>query len=581
VSDRAPQDAPARPPALLRPAGGWAALGVAAALAGAVTRVALVPAFVGPVVDRVLGTGDLAALPRLLGVGATLALAGAVLLLVQDVAFGRSAARRAAAWRTRLHDALLRRPPDGAGGATSGGLAARVVADLREVETYVLYGLGSIVAESATALGILAVLAWIDPLATLGLLVLALPAVATTAWLGRRVEASAARHQETVEHVGARLQEGVRHREVLRALGALGFARDRFAPADAAVERALARRTAWAATPTPVAQLLVFGALAGLVAWLARGVLEGRTTTGEVVTYLTLVALLATPAQLLPKTLVLLQQARAAAVRLRALDDGGPTPAAAAWPPPVPARDGARRAPTTAPTAPAPATPTLATRGLRIGFPDAPAIDVADVLLEGPALVAVVGASGAGKTSWLRTALGLLPPRAGELHVAGVAVTAAGVADEGALRRRVAYAPQGTDLLSGSVRDNVELGRGADDAQLQRVLAAVGLGDAIAALPRGLDADLAEDGAGLSGGQRQRLAIARALVGEPQVLLLDEPTSALDDAAERDLVALLRALARDLLVVVVTHRQPVAHHADRVLRFTDRGLVPAAEEAPR
>ncbi|MDF1522454.1 MAG: ABC transporter ATP-binding protein, partial [Trueperaceae bacterium] len=571
-----------RPPALLRPAGGWAALGVAAALAGAVTRVALVPAFVGPVVDRVLGTGDLEALPRLLGIGAALALAGALLLLVQDVAFGRSAARRAAAWRTRLHDALLRRPPDGAGGATSGGLAARVVADLREIETYVLYGLGSIVAESATALGILAVLAWIDPLATLGLLVLALPAVATTAWLGRRVEASAARHQATVEDVGARLQEGVRHREVLRALGALGFARDRFAPADAAVERALARRTAWAATPTPVAQLLVFGALAGLVAWLAHGVLEGRTTTGEVVTYLTLVALLATPAQLLPKTLVLLQQARAAAVRLRALDDGGPTPASAAWPPPGPGRDAAHRSNAPAPrTASAPATPTLETRGLRIGFPDAPAIDVADVLLDGPALVAVVGASGAGKTSWLRTALGLLPPRAGELRVAGVTVTVDGVADEAALRRRVAYAPQGTDLLSGSVRDNVELGRGADDAQLQRVLAAVGLADAIAALPRGLDADLAEDGAGLSGGQRQRLAIARALVGEPQVLLLDEPTSALDDAAERDLVALLRKLARDLLVVVVTHRQPLAHHADRVLRFTDRGLVPLLDEAPR
>ena len=80
-------------------------------------------------------------------------------------------------------------------------------------------------------------------------------------------------------------------------------------------------------------------------------------------------------------------------------------------------------------------------------------------------------------------------------------------------------------------------------------------------------ADLAEDGAGLSGGQRQRLAIARALVGGPQVVLLDEPTSALDPEAERALVALLRELATERLIVVVTHRRELAGAADRVLRF--------------
>lgn len=534
---------------LLRPSGGWAATGVAAAVAGAAVRVALVPAFVAPVFDRVLADGDLTALPTLLGLGAALAVAGAALLFVQDLALGRAAAHRAAVWRARLHAALLRRAPEGAGGATSGGLAARVVADLREVETYVTFGMGSLVAESATALGILVVLAALDPTATLGLVVLALPAVAATAWLGRRVEASAGRHQATVEAVGASLQEGVRHREALRALGALAFARRRFAPANDAVARALARRTAWAAVPTPVAQLLVFGAVGGLVAWWARAVAEGRATTGELVAYLTLVALLATPAQLLPKALALLQQARAAAARLRALDDGRGEVAA------VPAADAD------------PHRPVLASEGLRVGFPDGPMLDVADVRLEGPGLVAVVGASGAGKTSWVRTVLGLVPPLAGRVLVAGVAVGVDGVADEAALRRRVAYAPQGLDLLSGSLRANLDLGRGASDARLRDALRAVGLEDAVAALQHGLDADLAEDGAGLSGGQRQRLAIARALVGDPQVLLLDEPTSALDADAERALVALVRALAADRLVVVVTHRTEVAAAADAVLRL--------------
>ena len=554
---------PTRPPQapLLRPSGGWAVVGAAAALAGAATRVALVPAFVAPVFDRVLGAGDLTALPTLITLGALLAVGGAVLLFVQDVAFGRSAARRSAAWRARLHDALLRRPPEPAGGATSGGLAARVIADLREVETYVLYGLGTLFTESATAIGILVVLATLDPVATLALLALALPAAAATAWLGRRVEASAGRHPATVEQVGARLQEGVRHREVLRAAGALGFARARFAPYDVAVERALARRTAWAAVPTPVAQLLVFGALAALIAWLVRAVAEGRATTGELVAYLTLVALLATPAQLLPKALALLQQARAAAARLRALDDAGPHtggPVASTEP----------GAPVAGPRA------AIATQGLRLGFADGPPIVVADARLEGPGLVAIVGASGAGKTSWVRTVLGLLPPRAGRVEVAGIVVDAAGVSDEPSLRRRVAYAPQGHDLLSGSVRDNLDLGRGADDAALWAAVRAVGLESPIAALAGGLDADLAEDGAGLSGGQRQRLAIARALVGDPQVLLLDEPTSALDPEAERALVVLLRELATQRLIVVVSHRGELADVADRVLRFGAAGLVP-------
>ncbi len=547
-------------------------MGAVAAVLGAVSRVALVPAFVTPVFDDVLVGGSLDALPRLLWVGAAIAIAGAALLLVQDVAFGRAAARRSAAWRIRLHDALLRRAPDAAGGSTSGGLAARVIADLREVETYVLYGLGTLFAETATALGILAVLALTDPLATLGLLALVAPAAVATGAINRRVEATAVRHQATVEAVGARLQEGVRHREVLRAFGALAFARARFAPADAAVERALGGRTTWAALPTPVAQLLVFGAVAALVTWLSTAVVAGRTTTGEVVTFLTLVALLATPAQLLPKALALLHQARAAAQRLRALDDGrgSAAPGADASDPAAELEPGmARRVNAVGVDA-----PRLETRGLRIGFPGSVPTTVVDGRVEGPALVAVVGASGAGKTSWVRTLLGLLPPYAGALTVAGVEVDALGVADETALRARVAYVPQGTDLLSGSLRENLDLGRGAGDDRLRAVLTAVGLSDVVDALPAALDTNLAEDGGGLSGGQRQRLAIARALVGEPSVVLLDEPTSALDDVAERELIGLLRELARARLVVAVTHRPTLAAAADTVLRFDDGVLAP-------
>jgi ATP-binding cassette, subfamily B, bacterial len=551
-----------RPP-LLRPHGAWATAAITAAVAGAALRVALVPLFVTPVFDRVLAAGDLAELPGWLAVGAAIALAGAALLYLQDVAFGHAAAHRTRVWRARLHDALLRRPPGAAGDATSGGLATRVLSDLREVETYVLYGLGSLVAESVTLVAILVVLSATDPVATAGLLLLALPAILATRSIGRAVEAAARHHQATIEHVGARLQEHVRHRETLRAFGAFGFAARRFAPADRDVEHALGRRVRWAALPTPVAQVLVFAAVGALVAWLARGVTLGTTTAGQLVGFVTLVALLATPAQLLPKALALWQQARAAAGRLRALDDGAGGRGAPG--PPLPAGAGTADG------------PLLRSVALAVGFPDGACLVAADVSLSAPGLVVVAGPSGAGKTSWLRTVLGLMPPRAGHLEVAGVRVDPTGVADEPALRARVGYVPQGAGLLSGTLRDNLALGRDVDDATLVAGLADVGLGATLAALPVGLDTVLAEDGAGLSGGQQQRLAIARALVGRPRLLLLDEPTSALDAAAERDLTALLRRLADERLVVVVSHRSTLEAVADRVLRADDGRLREAVD----
>ncbi len=553
---RAPREpqAPREPRApLLRPSGGWAATAIAAAVLGAGLRVALVPLFITPLVDRVLVEGALRELPAVLWVGAWVTVAGSSLLFLQDLAFGRAAAHRSRVWRGRLHDALLWRPPAASGGATSGGLATRVISDLREVETYVMYGLGSIVIESATLVTILALLAWTDAVATAGLLLLALPAVLATRAIGRAVEAATRRHQDTIERLGARLQEHTRLRETLRAFDAFAFAARRFAPTNRAVEAAMAARVRWAALPAPVSQQLVFVAIGGLVAWLAQGVVAGRTTTGELVGFVTLVALLGTPAQLLPKALAMWQQARAAAYRLRSLD---------AQRPPSARRGDLVAAPEAG----------LRSEGLVVGFAATTTLAADDVVIEGPGLVAVVGPSGTGKTSWLRTVLGLLPARGGRLRVAGVVVDEAGVADESALRARVAYVPQGSALLSGSLRDNLALGRDIGDDALWAALRDVGLAAALAELPGGLDAPLAEDGQGLSGGQQQRLAIARALAGGPLVLLLDEPTSALDGAAEAELIDLLRRLARERLVIVVSHRPTLVDAADRVLVAGDGRL---------
>jgi ATP-binding cassette, subfamily B, bacterial len=531
-------------------------VGSVAAVLGAVVRVAIVPVFVTPVFDEVLAIADLAALPRLLVAGGALALVGAAALWVQDASFGRAAASASAAWRAALGARLVRRAPGSLPG-TSGGVSARLLADLREVETFVLFGVGSLVAEGMTLLAVLVVLLATDVFATAVLVVLALPAVAVMRAIGRRIEAASHSHQVGVERVGARLQEAFRHHETVRAYAADAFVADRLAPSNRDTERAMTRRTALAALQVPVSQVLLFTAIGTLVAVLAQRVSAGVVSTGQVVAFVTLVALLAAPAQLLPKVLALAQGARAAWRRLGELDVESPAAD----------DDGA--------PAVGAAEPALVLDGVTLAVQGGPVVlEGASLELRGPALVAIVGESGAGKTTLLRAALGFVPVRAGRLVVAGVPL-ATGERARGRdplLRERVAIVAQGTDLLSGRVRDNLTLGRHVDEGRLWRTLEAVGMAAVVRALPGALDADLGEDGGGLSGGQRQRLAIARALLGEPSVLLLDEPTSALDEASEREVVEVLREQAGRRLVVAVSHRRALVDHAHVVVRLAAKGL---------
>jgi ATP-binding cassette subfamily B protein len=549
-----------RPPrALLTPHGaaGWA--GVVAAVLGAALRVAVIPIFVGPVLDRAIVQGDLGALPGIfLAAGAAVS-GTALALLAQDALLARSGANLVARWRERLYRDLLARTPGRLPG-TSGGLAGRILSDLREVETHHQYGLGTLAAETAAVVGILGVLAWRAPGATAALVGLGLPTALLLGWLGRRLRSQADRAQEGTEAVAAHLQEGLRQHAVARAFGAEGFLLARFGRANEATRRAARRRGLLYALQIPATQVAVFLALGGLVALLAGRAAAGEMTVGQVVEYLTLVALLSTPAQLLPRGYALLRQAEAAAARLAALAQDASADAAAA-----PAAG--RRA-----TVPTPAVAahdrsdglTLDDVWVRYG-PDEPwVLAGASARLPARGLVALTGDSGAGKSTLLGVLLGFVPADRGRVRWAGAPLAARPDA--------IGWVPQSLDLMRGSVRDNLALGRDVDDARIWAAIRAVGMADAIGALPAGLDQPLDEDGAGLSGGQRQRLSIARALLGRPAVLLLDEPTAALDAAAEAALVATLRAEADQRLVIAVAHRSALAGAADRVVELADGRL---------
>ncbi|MGA5600400.1 ABC transporter ATP-binding protein [Streptomyces griseoincarnatus] len=184
--------------------------------------------------------------------------------------------------------------------------------------------------------------------------------------------------------------------------------------------------------------------------------------------------------------------------------------------------------------------------------------------------VALVGASGAGKSTVLNLVIGFIRPTSGRLLVDGTDMNAL---DLRTYRRFLSVVPQESILFDGTVRENVAYGM--DDADEETVRGALRDANALEfvdRLPQGLDTLVGERGARLSGGQRQRLAIARALIRDPKVLVLDEATSALDTRSEALVQEALARLLRGRTTFVVAHRLSTVRGADRIVVMADGAI---------
>lgn len=196
----------------------------------------------------------------------------------------------------------------------------------------------------------------------------------------------------------------------------------------------------------------------------------------------------------------------------------------------------------------------------------APFLSGIDLLARGGEIVAVVGPSGAGKSVLGRVMVGLVRPLAGEVRLGGLDMAATPAELRG---RFVGYLPQDLQLVDGPVRAVISRFDAApDEASVMRAARLAGIHDLVMGLPLGYDTPLGPGGAVLSGGQRQRLALARALYGDPPLVVLDEPDSSLDAAGAQVLQTCLRRLREDgRAVVVISHRAALLTLADRVIEL--------------
>jgi ATP-binding cassette subfamily C protein len=205
--------------------------------------------------------------------------------------------------------------------------------------------------------------------------------------------------------------------------------------------------------------------------------------------------------------------------------------------------------------------------GIKFAYGDGPyVLNGVNLSIAAGEKVALVGASGGGKSTLVQVLLGLYPPLFGDIKFNGVSTQKIGM---DVVREHVACVLQHPALFNDSLRMNLTLGREVSDEQLWKVLEVAQIRDVVEEMPRGLDSLLGMDGIRLSGGQRQRIAIARMALTNPNVVILDEATSALDADTESRVHNSLLAFLQDRTTIIVAHRLSAVKQADRVFVFDD------------
>lgn len=399
--------------------------------------------------------------------------------------------------------------------------------------------------------GIGAVLVTMNP--TLALVTLAFGPLIFLAGrvLGRAVQARVRRQHRSFERFSRGVLRVLRSMDLIRAHGAEAMEMRRIDRAAGELEEAGVSRTLWSNAYSVTQSTLL--ALAGAAVLIIGGVfvVRDQMSLGDLISFYAGFALLRGPlAGIALRVPSVIEGVTSLGHLMELLDETDTRPY----------RGGRRSTPTGR----------VKLVDVTFAYDTDPVLHEVSLDLERGKVTAVAGPNGSGKSTIVNLILGFYRPQRGELLADGIPYPELDLVD---LRRGMGVVPQQTILLNGSVLDNITYGRIDVDERAVRVALEVAEADFVGRLPEGLDTLIGEEGVFLSGGQRQRLAIARAVIHRPALLILDEPTNHLDRASMESVMRNIASLRPRPAVLLISHRPEVLDTVDEIVELKEGRVI--------
>ena len=502
-------------------------------------------------------------------IGLAIVFADWVVNIAETMVVGRNGERLLFTLRVKIFAQLQRLGLDFYEREMSGRIMTRMTSDVDALSSFLQTGLVTMVSSLLTFVGVLAAMLVIN--VELGLLVLSIVPVLAVVTVVFRLKSSKAytEARERVSIVNADLAENVAGLRVTQAFRREGTNADRFAGRSLAYRASRLRAQKYIALYFPFVQTLSTVASALVLVVAVSQVRSGALSVGALIAYLLYIDMVFAPIQQLSQVFDGYQQAAVAVARIKDLLRLRTTVPPAVDPVPVPASGFTGR---------------IELSDVRFSYGAGSTLDGVDVDAKtaGEAIagvsftitpgetVALVGQTGAGKSTIVKLIARFYDVTSGTVLVDGVDVRSYDLTE---FRHRLGVVPQEAYLFNGTVADAIAYAH--PDASMDEIEAAaraVGAHDMISALPKSYDHEVGERGRNLSAGQRQLIALARAELADPDILLLDEATAALDLASEAAVNAATDSLAARRTTIVVAHRLTTAARADRII-VMDHGQV--------
>ena len=436
----------------------------------------------------------------------------------------------------------------------SGNLISKLTYDVTQVTAAGTSVLTVIFKDSVSLCGLLIYMLWLNWKLTLLALVMTPLIVGVVRLISGRLRMSSRSVQQAMGDVTQVLQETIEGHKVVKLFGGQRYEAARFGEQVNRVRRFMMKQTTAAAASVPVVQMLAGSALAAIVYLATQQSSGNEITVGEFVSFITAMLMLTAPLKRITGVNEPLQRGLAAAESVFDLID-------------QPAESDPGRSSVTRVDG------EIRFDNVSFSYANAerPALDAITLTINPAETVALVGASGGGKTTLANLVPRFYRPTGGRILLDGHDLETLTLAS---LRANIALVSQDVVLFNDSVAANIAYGvmRETSEAEIVKAAEAAHAMEFIRAMPQGLTTLVGENGVKLSGGQRQRLAIARALLKNAPVLILDEATSALDSESERHVQAALETLMRGRTTIVIAHRLSTIEKAGRIV-VLDRGRI--------